>query len=56
VRKSQYGFTFWNYRRQTRPKLASHIRFSSAYKLKAACESLGYRRTPNLAACREVLT
>jgi REP element-mobilizing transposase RayT len=28
----------------------------TAYKLKAACESLGYRRTPNLAACRELLT
>ncbi len=28
----------------------------AAYKLKAACESLGYRRTPNLAACRELLT
>jgi hypothetical protein len=28
----------------------------TAYRLKAACESLGYRRTPNLAACRELLT
>ncbi|MFO7593865.1 MAG: transposase [Pseudomonadota bacterium] len=28
----------------------------SAYKLKAACESLGYQRTPNLAACRELLS
>jgi hypothetical protein len=28
----------------------------AAYKLKAACKSLGYRRTPNLAACRELLT
>jgi len=28
----------------------------SAYKLKAVCESLGYRRTPNLSACRELLT
>jgi REP element-mobilizing transposase RayT len=27
----------------------------TAYTLKAACESLGYRRTPNLAACRELL-
>lgn len=27
----------------------------SAYILKAACESLGYRRTPILAACRELL-
>ena len=27
-----------------------------AYTLKAACESLGYKRTPNLAACRELLT
>lgn len=28
----------------------------TAYRLKAACESLGYRRTPNLAVCRELLT
>jgi REP element-mobilizing transposase RayT len=28
----------------------------ATYKLKAACQSLGYRRTPNLAACRELLT
>jgi REP element-mobilizing transposase RayT len=28
----------------------------AAYKLKAACTCLGYRRTPNLAACRELLT
>ena len=28
----------------------------SAFKLKAACETLGYRRTPNLAACQELLT
>jgi len=28
----------------------------TAYTLKAACESLGYKRTPNLAACRELLT
>ena len=28
----------------------------SAYKLKAACEALGYRRTPNLAACHKLLT
>jgi len=28
----------------------------SAYALKAACESLGYQRTPNLSACRELLT
>lgn len=28
----------------------------AAYQLKAACQSLGYRRTPNLAACRELLT
>lgn len=28
----------------------------TAYKLKAACEVLGYRRKPNLAACRELLT
>ncbi|MEJ2376546.1 MAG: hypothetical protein P8Y71_14390 [Pseudolabrys sp.] len=28
----------------------------SAYKLKAACESLGYQRTPGLASCRELLT
>jgi REP element-mobilizing transposase RayT len=28
----------------------------AAYKLKAACATLGYRRTPNLAACRELLT
>jgi REP element-mobilizing transposase RayT len=28
----------------------------TAYTLRAACESLGYRRTPNLAACRELLT
>ena len=27
----------------------------AAYRLKAACETLGYRRTPNLAACRELL-
>jgi hypothetical protein len=28
----------------------------TAYRLKAACQSLGYRRTPNLAVCRELLT
>ncbi len=28
----------------------------TACTLKAACESLGYKRTPNLAACRELLT
>jgi hypothetical protein len=28
----------------------------AAYRLKSACEALGYRRTPNLAACRELLT
>jgi len=28
----------------------------AAYRLKAACKSLGYRRTPNLAVCRELLT
>jgi REP element-mobilizing transposase RayT len=28
----------------------------AAYKLKAACKCLGYRRTPNLATCRELLT
>lgn len=28
----------------------------TAYALKAACESLGHRRTPNLSACRELLT
>jgi hypothetical protein len=28
----------------------------AAYTLKAACETLGYRRTPSLAACRELLT
>ena len=28
----------------------------SAYALKVACESLGYQRTPNLAACQELLT
>lgn len=28
----------------------------SAFRLKAACEALGYRRTPNLAACQELLT
>jgi hypothetical protein len=28
----------------------------AAYKLKAACKCLGYRRTPNLAVCRELLT
>ena len=28
----------------------------AAYRLKAACEALGYRRTPNLAVCRELLT
>ncbi len=27
----------------------------SALKLKAACETLGYRRTPNLAACQKLL-
>jgi len=28
----------------------------SGHRLKAACEALGYRRTPNLAACRQLLT
>jgi REP element-mobilizing transposase RayT len=28
----------------------------TAYRLKAACENLGYKRTPNLAACRELLS
>jgi hypothetical protein len=28
----------------------------AAYRLRAACETLGYRRTPNLAACQELLT
>ena len=28
----------------------------TAYKLKAACATLGYQRTPGLAACRELLT
>jgi REP element-mobilizing transposase RayT len=28
----------------------------AAYQLQAACKKLGYRRTPNLAACRELLT
>ncbi|MCU7919223.1 MAG: hypothetical protein KZQ95_12830 [Candidatus Thiodiazotropha sp. (ex Epidulcina cf. delphinae)] len=28
----------------------------AAYTLKAACQTLGYRRTPNLAACRRLLT
>jgi hypothetical protein len=28
----------------------------AACKLRAACESLGYRRTPDLATCRELLT
>lgn len=28
----------------------------SAYKLRAACEALGYQRTPNLAACCELLS
>lgn len=28
----------------------------SAHRLRAACEALGYRRTPNLAACRQLLT
>ncbi|MCU7919141.1 MAG: transposase [Candidatus Thiodiazotropha sp. (ex Epidulcina cf. delphinae)] len=28
----------------------------TAYTLKAACQTLGYRRTPNLAACRQLLT
>jgi hypothetical protein len=27
----------------------------AAYRLRAACETLGYRRTPNLAVCRELL-
>lgn len=27
----------------------------SARRLKAACESLGYKQTPNLAPCRELL-
>jgi hypothetical protein len=28
----------------------------AAYTLKTACETLGYRRTPNLSVCREMLT
>jgi hypothetical protein len=28
----------------------------AVYRLKAACETLGYRRTPNLAVCRELLS
>jgi REP element-mobilizing transposase RayT len=28
----------------------------SVYSIKATCESLGYRRTPNLSACHELLT
>jgi REP element-mobilizing transposase RayT len=28
----------------------------AVYQLKAACETLGYRRTPNLAVCRELLS
>ena len=28
----------------------------TAYILKAACQALGYRRTPGLAVCRELLT
>jgi len=28
----------------------------AAHRLRAACESLGYRRTPNLSACRQLLT
>lgn len=28
----------------------------AAYSLKAACESMGYRRTPSMAVCRELLT
>jgi hypothetical protein len=27
----------------------------TAYQLQAACKRLGYRRTPNLAVCRELL-
>jgi hypothetical protein len=27
----------------------------AVYQLRAACETLGYRRTPNLAVCRELL-
>ena len=28
----------------------------AAYRLKTACESLGYRRIPNLAVCRDLQT
>jgi hypothetical protein len=28
----------------------------AAHRLRAACETLGYRSTPNLAACRQLLT
>ncbi|WP_018233331.1 hypothetical protein [Thioalkalivibrio thiocyanodenitrificans] len=28
----------------------------AAYRLRAACQALGYRRTPNLAVCRELLS
>ena len=28
----------------------------AAHRLRAACEALGYRRTPNLGACRQLLT
>jgi hypothetical protein len=28
----------------------------AVYQLRAACETLGYRRTPNLAVCRELLS
>jgi hypothetical protein len=28
----------------------------AAYRLKTACQKLGYRRTPNLSVCRALLT
>jgi hypothetical protein len=52
-------------RLQVDPKVWLHIathfesRFKglvgTVYRLQAACKQLGYRRTPNLAVCRELL-